>query len=212
MPLSVGGAVYGVILNDRPSLEALGDTLEQPPYKGAPKAPVLYIKPANTHAAPGARIAVPGVVEIGATVGMVAGRPAARLAEGNALDALDGLCLVADLSLPHASVYRPAIREKCWDASCPIGPLHSLPGPVREDLEIRTFVDGKLVHAWPLSRLVRSMPRLLADVTAFMTLRPGDMLLAGFPTDVAQAGPGARIAIEADGLGRLDFTLTGETA
>lgn len=202
-------AVYGVILNDRPSLDALRETLEQPPYKGAPKAPVLYLKPANTHATPGARIAVPGTVEIGATLGMVAGPAgAARLVEGDALGALAGLCLVADLSIPHASVYRPAIREKCWDGSCPIGPL----GPVRQELEIRTFVDGRLVHAWSLSRLVRPLPRLLADVTEFMTLRPGDMLLAGFPTDIAQAGPGAHVAIEADGLGRLDFTLTGDVA
>lgn len=208
MPLSARGAVYGVILNDRPSLEALGETLDQAPYNGAPKAPVLYIKPANTHADPGARVQVPGRVEIGATIGMIAGRPAAKLTEGEALGALRGLCLVADLSLPHASVYRPAIREKCWDNSCPIGPL----GPVHQDLEVRTYVDGELVHAWTLSRLVRSLPRLLADVTEFMTLRPGDMLLAGFPADVARAGPGATVAIEADGLGRLDFTLAGETA
>lgn len=46
----VSGAVYGVILNDAASVRKIG-SLEEAPYKGAPKAPVLYIKPANTRVA-----------------------------------------------------------------------------------------------------------------------------------------------------------------
>ncbi|MFS2015344.1 hypothetical protein ACEN88_02070 [Massilia sp. CT11-108] len=39
--------VYGVVLNDSASARALGD-LDAAPYKGAPRAPVLYIKPAGS--------------------------------------------------------------------------------------------------------------------------------------------------------------------
>ena len=49
----VSGTVYGVILNDTVSVQKIG-SLDEAPYKGAPKAPVLYIKPANTRTGCGA--------------------------------------------------------------------------------------------------------------------------------------------------------------
>ena len=42
----VSGTAYGVILNDAVSVQKIG-SLEAAPYKGAPKAPVLYLKPAG---------------------------------------------------------------------------------------------------------------------------------------------------------------------
>ncbi|MEP7298880.1 MAG: fumarylacetoacetate hydrolase, partial [Burkholderiales bacterium] len=42
------GTVYGTLLNHRDALAALGNTVTEPPYKAAPKAPILYIKPRNT--------------------------------------------------------------------------------------------------------------------------------------------------------------------
>src|SRR6516225_1614869 len=54
----VSGAVYGTLLNDRAALEALGDAVNAAPYKAPPKAPVLYVKPCNTLAGHGAKVAV----------------------------------------------------------------------------------------------------------------------------------------------------------
>ena len=42
------GTVYGVLLNFRAEVEALASQMDQPPYKAPPKAPVLYVKTANT--------------------------------------------------------------------------------------------------------------------------------------------------------------------
>ena len=41
----VDGAVYGSLLNDRATLDAMGDALTQPPHNAPPRAPVLYLKP-----------------------------------------------------------------------------------------------------------------------------------------------------------------------
>ena len=61
------GTVYGTLLNFRGELEALGDQVNRPPYKAAPKAPVLYVKPANTWSAHEEEIPVPPrVSEVGA--------------------------------------------------------------------------------------------------------------------------------------------------
>ena len=47
-PYRLSGVVLGCLMNHRPALEALGTAVDAPPYKAAPKAPVLYIKPATT--------------------------------------------------------------------------------------------------------------------------------------------------------------------
>ncbi|SDE77392.1 5-carboxy-2-oxohept-3-enedioate decarboxylase HpaG1 subunit [Massilia sp. PDC64] len=202
--------VYGVVLNDGASVRALGD-LDAAPYKGAPRAPVLYIKPAGTRVGDGATVRLPqGAtdVEVGATIGLVMGRSAARLAPADALDAVSGIVLAADLSLPHASYYRPAIREKCFDGALPLSTIH--PPCDLSRLELGIDIDGCLADGWALSSLVRDPAQLLADVTAFMTLRAGDVLLVGVRYDAARARVGSRVRVSAHGLGALAFTIEGD--
>lgn len=202
--------VYGVVLNDSASVRAFGD-LDAAPYKGAPGAPVLYIKPAGTRVGAGATVRLPQgatEVEVGATIGLVMGRSAARLAPADALDAVRGIVLAADLSLPHASYYRPAIREKCFDGALPLGTVH--PPCDLSRLELGIDIDGRRADGWSLSSLLRDPAQLLADVTAFMTLRAGDVLLVGVRYDAPRAGSGSRVRVRADGLDTLDFTIAGD--
>jgi len=203
----VCGTVFGVILNDTVSVQKIG-SLEEAPYKGAPKAPVLYIKPANTRASCGATVSLPAgadSVEVAATIGLVMGRAAGRLAAGNALESVAGVVLAADLSLPHTSYYRPAIREKCFDGSLPmtsVKPLADLAG-----LTLTTEIDGQVVDTRSLNDLIRSPAKLLADVTEWMTLSQGDVLLVGVRYMAPQAKAGSTVRISAEGLGSLNFTI-----
>ena len=117
--------VYGVILNDRASIEAYGERMTKPPHIKPPVAPVLYIKTTNTHASHQAVVELPAgaaKVEIGATVGIVFGATCSRAAEGSAMSAVAGYTLAIDLSVPKENLYRPPVVEKCFDHSCPIGP------------------------------------------------------------------------------------------
>ncbi|WP_298364267.1 fumarylacetoacetate hydrolase family protein [Azospirillum sp.] len=213
LALDGSGMVYGVILNDRPSLERLGAALTAPPYAAPPKAPILYIKPYNTHAATGATVRVPrgaDRLELAATLGLVLGRDATGLAEATALDAVAGLRPVLDVSLPNPVVYRPPVRERCFDGSCPMGPV--VPRTHVGDLAgltLRTLVNGVVVAERSLSDLARPAARLLADVTDFMTLRAGDTLTLGIALNGPQAGPGDRVALEIDGFDRLEITIEG---
>jgi 5-oxopent-3-ene-1,2,5-tricarboxylate decarboxylase/2-hydroxyhepta-2,4-diene-1,7-dioate isomerase len=204
---TVSGTAYGVILNDAVSVQKIG-SLEEAPYKGAPKAPVLYIKPANTRVACGATVDLPqgaNSVEVAATVGLVIGRAAARVTAAQALDHLAGLVLAADLSLPHASYYRPAIKEKCFDGSLPLSsvkPLVDIAG-----LTLVTEIDGEVVDRRPLNDLIREPAQLLADVSEWMTLNAGDVLLVGVRYQAPQAKAGSAVRISAEGLGSLQFTI-----
>jgi 5-oxopent-3-ene-1,2,5-tricarboxylate decarboxylase/2-hydroxyhepta-2,4-diene-1,7-dioate isomerase len=205
--ISGRSAVYGVILNDTVSLQKIG-SLDEAPYKGAPKAPVLYIKPANTRVACGTAIELPAgatTVEVAATVGLVIGRAAARLAAGEALAHIGGLVLAADLSLPHASYYRPAIKEKCFDGSLPLTSVQPLTEIGR--LVLKTEIDGKVVDERPLSDLIRPPAQLLSEVSEWMTLNAGDVLLLGVLYQAPQAAAGSRVKVSAEGLGSLEFTI-----
>lgn len=207
-----GGLVYGVILNDRCSLERLGAALNEPPYKAPPRAPILYVKPYNTHRAHGARVTLPAGadrVEVAATLGLIFGRDASRVPAERALDYLRGYTVVADLSLPHASYFRPAIREKCFDGACPMGPwlvdCDQLPDP--QSALIRTYADGKLLEERTLADAIRPIRQLIAEVTEFMSLKAGDVLLCGVRYGAPVVAAGAAVAIEIEGIGRLSFDI-----
>lgn len=207
------GTVYGTVLNDKSTVARLSAAFTEPPYKAAPKAPVFYIKPRNTHARDGASVAIPtepGRVRIDSTIGAVIGRRASAVAASNALDHVMAWRIVSDVTLPHDDVYRPAIRERCRDGFCPMSePI------VRADLdlsktEVVTSVNGAEVHRYTLNGLVRPLPELIAEVTQCITLEPGDVLLVGVPEGAPTAVAGDEVEIEVEGLGVLKHRIVAE--
>jgi 5-oxopent-3-ene-1,2,5-tricarboxylate decarboxylase/2-hydroxyhepta-2,4-diene-1,7-dioate isomerase len=205
------GTVYGTLLNFRSEREAWAPKMNAPPYKAPPRAPVLYIKPANTWSANGAAIRVPAhapQVEIGATVAMVMRAPGE----------VAGWRLMNDLSLPHASFFRPPVRFKCLDGFLGIGAPLLPAGPEVDPASfvLTVRVNGTVVQTVDFSGLARDASQLLADVSEFMTLGAGDALMLGCGSLASGARPLARagdvIEISAPGLGKLTNTLVAEPA
>ena len=108
-----------------------------------------------------------------------------------------------DVSVPHPNYYRPSVRYKARDGFCPLGPKVAAPDEVGDpdQLAIRTYVDGALIQTTSTSDLVRPAARLLADVTEFMTLSPGDILALGAAAPAPRARAAQTVAIEIDGIG-----------
>ena len=112
-PYALSGVVVGALLNHRAALEALGEAVHAAPYKAPPQAPILYVKPRNTLAGSGGRTAVPSTasgLETGASLGIVIGRAACRVHAHEAMAHVAGYTLVADISVPHETLYRPSLR------------------------------------------------------------------------------------------------------
>lgn len=205
---AVTGTVYGTLLNFKGALAALGERVNAAPYQAPPKAPILYLKPANTHAAHLAAVSLPSdgdAVEIGASLGIVFGRQATRVSAANALGHVAGYTIVCDVSVAHASYYRPAIRQRCRDGYCPIGPWvmgrSAVANP--DALSITVRINGEVRQHNHTSNLIRPVAQLIADVTAFMTLYPGDVLLAGVPEDAPLARAGDMVDVEIEQVGVL---------
>ncbi len=215
-PWRTSGIVVGPLLNDPAALAALGDAVHRPPYKAPPRAPVLYVKPRNTQVDDGGALAAPpagGQLELGAALAMVIGATACRVDARRALDHVAGWTLVADLSLPHDSFYRPSVRFKARDRSCLIGPRvlpHTmLPDPASALLEVS--IDGRLVHQARVGVMQRDAATLLADVSAFMTLHPGDLLMLGVAAGAPRVKAGQRFAIDGAPVGRLEGVIAVDT-
>lgn len=201
------GTVYGTLLNFRAEVEALAPQMTQPPYKAPPQAPVLYVKTANTWSPHGSAITVPAAVpevEVGASIGMVVG------AEGD----VEGFVLLNDLSIPHASFFRPPVKFKCVDGFLGVGPAlrdaQDVADPAAFRLEVR--INGELKQSIDFSQLVRPARQLLADVGEFMTLAHGDVLTLGCGPGRPLARAGDRIDISAPGFETLSHTLVKEAA
>ena len=229
-PWLPSGTVYGTLLNFRRECALWAPKMVEPPYLAAPRAPVLYVKTANTFVPAGAAVSVTGEAQLGATLGLVIGGfesneavegvSQAQSAINHEVDALarvTGCVLIDDLSLPHASYYRPAIRWRNRDGFLVCAPAVT---PAHEvdlkTLTIEARVNGVRVQTVDLSTLVRDAASLLADVSAFMTLQPGDVLLLG--TDCLPDGTrphakaGDHVEISAPGLTALVHTLAREAA
>ncbi|GJH22535.1 2-hydroxyhepta-2,4-diene-1,7-dioate isomerase [Caballeronia novacaledonica] len=211
------GTVYGTLLNDRGALDALGDAVNAAPYKAPPKAPILYVRPRNALAGHGSTVAVPeGIdgVEIGGSVGIVIGRTACRVRVEEALDFVGGYVALADICIPHASVYRPSVRFRARDNFCVIGP--SVVGrrhvKSQDELSIKVHVTGGKSFSASTATCVRKAARLIADVTEFMTLNPGDVLTLGVPQGSPIARAGDEVTVTIDGWASLRFSLENEEA
>ena len=197
-PWTPRGTVYGTLLNFRREWDLWSPRMTQEPHKAPPKAPVLYVKTANTFCPSGQDLLLQdGVaeVDIGATLGLVIGddgQPAAA-------------ALLCDWSVPHTSYYRPPVKFRCRDGFLGL-PAHTTPGRAQDwqGLQIEVRRNGEAVQTVELGQLMRAIPTLLADVGEFMTLQPGDVLMLG--TDCLADGTrpraraGDRVEICAPGL------------
>ena len=202
------GTVYGTLLNFRREWDLWSPRMTQDPHKAAPKAPVLYVKTANTFCPTGQDLLLQdGVseVDIGATLGLVMG-PHAQVA---------GAVLLNDWSVPHTSYYRPPVKFRCRDGFLAL-PQHTTSGSVGDwaTLQIAVRRNGEHVQTVDLRALMRTLPTLLADVGEFMTPQPGDVLMVG--TDCLADGTrprakaGDRVEISASGFASVTTTVKGQ--
>src|SRR5699024_2730649 len=201
--------VYGTLLNFKGAYAVLEPEMHEAPYKKPPQAPILYIKPKNTFINNGQAIPMPDetdALEIGATLGIVIGKTATKITKANAMDFVEGFTLVNDVSIPHESVHRPAVKEKARDGFCPIGPWvvakEDVPNPNELTITVAINGESKLENSTKIT--IRSIEELLVDVTQFMTLHQGDVLLLGVPENAPLAKANDLVQIEIEHIGKLE--------
>lgn len=213
------GTVYGVLMNYRGAFDEGGaggiGAAGGASAPTSPRAPLLYVKPANTWIAYGEAIPIPeelGIIEVGAALGIVMAGTACRVAVVDALNFVAGYTIVNDLGEPHLRHRLPATRQRCRDGFCAIGPWvvprQALGSP--DNLRLRVLVNGELKAEISTADMMRSVARLIADVSEFVSLRAGDILHSGVPEQAPGVAAGDRVRIEIEGIGALENPVVSE--
>jgi len=82
-----------------------------------------------------------------------------------------------------------------------------MPGVVLEKGELALSVNGKLRQKSDLSKLIWNIRELIADLSKFYHLRPGDLIFTGTPEGVGAVLPGDRIEGLIEGVGNISLTV-----
>ncbi|HEU4657400.1 MAG TPA: fumarylacetoacetate hydrolase family protein [Capillimicrobium sp.] len=100
------------------------------------------------------------------------------------------------------------LRVKGQDGFLPIGPSVT---PASEfdptSFTLRTTLNGEVVQEATADDLIWGVAYQLADLNRLITLEPGDVLLTGTPANSRPMEPGDVVAVEIDGLGRVESTV-----
>jgi 5-oxopent-3-ene-1,2,5-tricarboxylate decarboxylase / 2-hydroxyhepta-2,4-diene-1,7-dioate isomerase len=179
-----------------------------------PEVPSYFMKPPSSlsgHLAPVVRPRGCRFLNYEGEVAVVIGRRCRGVSVEDALDYVRGYTVANDWGVHdfrHAD--RGAmLRVKGQDGFCPLGPVLVDAGDVDPaDLTIRTYRNGELVQEGHTGRdLLFSFAYQIADVSRLVTLEPGDVLLTGTPANSRPVEPGDVVAVEVDGMGRLENTV-----
>jgi 5-oxopent-3-ene-1,2,5-tricarboxylate decarboxylase/2-hydroxyhepta-2,4-diene-1,7-dioate isomerase len=142
---------------------------------------------------------------------VVVGRPAAHVAEADALAYVGGYSIANDYTIRDylENYYRPNLRAKNRDGAMVLGPWFTDAADVGDPqaLEIETFVNGRQTQHGNTRDMVTSVAGLVAYLSRTMTLQPGDVILTGTPKGVVNVNVGDEVTCQIGDLGRLVNTI-----
>ncbi len=211
LPLPAPGKVICCGLNYADHIKETGRDL--------PAYPTLFPKHADTLLGPYEQIELPDQVQADweAELAVVVGAPLRSADADTARTAIAGYTVANDISLRDWQ-YRTAewFQGKAWDRSTPIGPVVVTPDEIDpfDGVEVICRVNGEQTQRDNTRTLVFDAAGLLAYISAFTTLRPGDLVLTGTPGGVGVARTPQRFLRDGDvveteipGIGSLRNTV-----
>jgi 5-oxopent-3-ene-1,2,5-tricarboxylate decarboxylase / 2-hydroxyhepta-2,4-diene-1,7-dioate isomerase len=145
---------------------------------------------------------------------VVIGKTARRVAKTNAYDYVAGYTVANDYAIRDylENFYRPNFRVKSRDFATPIGPWLVDAADIADpmNLQLRTLVNGRVTQAGSTRDMIFDIPTLIAYLSDFMTLSPGDIILTGTPEGLAGVQVGDDVITEIEGIGQLKNTIIGD--
>lgn len=147
---------------------------------------------------------------------VVIGRTVRRIPRSEALGAVAGYTVCNDYAFRDylENWYRPNLRVKNRDEATALGPwlvpAASVPDP--QALALRTRVNGRVTQEGTTARMINDVASLIAWLSDFMTLAPGDVILTGTPDGVVNVQAGDVVETEIAGIGSLRNTIAGDPA
>lgn len=201
-PVTPGATIFALGLNYADHSRELG-------FK-PPATPLVFLKGPGTllgHAAATPRPADADQMHPECELVAIIGRPARRVRAADALDHVGGYTVACDYAIREylENYYRPNLRVKNRDATTPLGPWIVDASDVGDPqtLGLTTRVNGEIVQHGSTADMVFPVAELIAYLSDFMTLMPGDMIMTGTPHGVHFVQPGDTVTCSVERVGTL---------
>jgi acylpyruvate hydrolase len=188
-----------------------------------PDYPVLFTKFAETLTGPFDPIVKPpesAQVDYEAELAVVIGRRTRRVPETEAGAAIAGYTVANDVTVrDYQYKTHQWLQGKAWPATTPLGPHLVTPDEVGDPaaLEVELWRNGERLQHGHTSALLFPVPTILARISEFTTLEPGDVILTGTPGGVGYRRqpqvflqPGDHVAVEISRVGRIENAVVAE--
>lgn len=178
------------------------------------EAPFYFTKSAFSLAGGGTLPYPPGTGDYHHEVELVValGRPAFRIDPDEALGCVWGYAVGLDMTRRDLQAVAKS-KQRPWDLgkdvenSAVIGALTPAAAFQPGDQRITLHVNGEPRQDAPLSDMVWSIPELIADLSRYYHLQPGDLIYTGTPAGVGAVQPGDRLEARVEGLEPLDVAI-----
>ncbi len=185
-----------------------------------PAEPIFFNKYNNAIVGPGDAVVHPGEqltskLDYEVELAVVIGRTGKDIPAERAMEYVFGYTVLNDISARDLQLEREGqqwIKGKTLDTFAPMGPAmvtaDEIPDP--HNLRIRLLLNGQVMQDSSTRYLIFNIPTLIAYLSQFVTLRPGDIISTGTPAGVGLGRrppvwlkPGDVMVAEVEGIGSL---------
>ena len=175
-----------------------------------PETPLYFMKPVASVIGAGDMIYRPrghqGRVIFEAELGIVIGRQCSNIGAEQADDHIFGYTCVNDVTaiefLFEDKAFQQWTRSKGFDTFTPLGPcINTEIDPA--DLRIMAIQDGETRQDYPVADMIYSPQQIVAMISEYQTLLPGDLICCGTSVGARTMKPGCEIRISIPGIGTL---------
>ena len=180
-----------------------------------PKTPLTFFKPNTSVIGPGEPIIYPAAsreVSYEGELAVVIGRICKEVPTSRVPEVIFGYTVANDVTARDLQKTDGQwARAKGYDTFCPLGPWITTHQELDEvaSLAIRTSLDGELRQDGNTKDLIFTIPEIVAYISSYTTLLPGDVILTGTPSGVGPMLPGQVVSIDIEGIGTLTNPVAG---
>lgn len=180
--------------------------------------PFFFSKPADALVESGATLPFPTMTadlhhEIELVVAM--GTGGANIPVDRALEHVYGYAVGLDMTKRDIQgeakkMGRPWDLSKGFDESAPCGTIRPATASGHPDSgAIRLEVNGEERQSGDLSQQIWSVPEVIAYLSQYVRLEPGDLIMTGTPAGVTRVSPGDQLVGTVEGVGEVRVTYRG---
>lgn len=187
-----------------------------------PTFPQFFTKPPTAVIGPGQGIpqhaGVTSQLDYEVELAVIIGKRGTNIPAAQALDHIFGVSIINDISARDLQRrHGQWFKGKALDGSCPFGPciVHHSAWDFTRGSRIQLSVNGQLRQSSHTNQMMFGIPTIIEQLSAGLTLEPGDIIATGTPSGVGYAMEppqflvdGDHVVAEIEGLGRLENTVT----